>query len=102
MTTKIKKGKKFNLFLTEEEHRKVKVKSALQGVTMQEYIVNLICDNDKDEDDEWNNFIKAHDNAPEEEPTPEDIEAIERGRREIEAGEVQDFEDAIREIENES
>jgi len=94
-----KRGKKFNLFLTDEEHRTLKAKSALQGVTMQEYIVTLICG--KKEDKEWDNFIKAHDNAPEEDPTPEDIEAIERGRKEIEAGEVQDFEEAIREIENE-
>jgi hypothetical protein len=81
----------------------LKGQAAKEMTTMQDLIIKVLKDycRKREEDKEWNNFIKAHDNAPEEDPTPGDIEAIERGRREIEAGEVQDFEDAIKEIENE-
>ena len=102
MATKIRKGKKFNLFLTEEEHRKVKAKSALQGVTMQDYIVNLICGNYKDEDDEWNNLIKSLENAPEEESDEIDLQIMERAKIEKARGEIEDYEDDLKELDDES
>ncbi len=97
----VRRGKKFNLFLTEEEHRKVKAKSALKGITMQEYIVSLICNSDKDEDEEWNNLMKSIENAPEEEPDEIDLQIIERAKIEKARGEIEDYDDDLKELDNE-
>jgi len=97
----VRRGKKFNLFLTEEEHRKVKVKSALKGITMQEYIVSLICNSDKDEDEEWNNLMKSIENAPEEEPDEIDLHIMERAKIEKARGEIEDYDDDLKELDNE-
>ncbi len=97
----VRREKKFNLFLTEEEHRKVKAKSALKGITMQEYIVSLICNSDKDEDEEWNNLMKSIENAPEEEPDEIDLQIIERAKIEKARGEIEDYDDDLKELDNE-
>ena len=95
------KSKKFNLFLTEEEHRKLKARSALKGITMQKYLIGLL-HKDEEEEREFNSFMKTWESASEEEPDEDELKAIEKGRKEIEKDDLEDFEEAILEIESES
>ena len=80
----------------------IKMQALKEQTTMQSLILKIIKDYCKvrQEDKEWDNFIKAHDNAPKEDPTPEDIEAIERGRQEYARGEYQDFDEVMKELDN--
>ncbi|HPZ08369.1 MAG TPA: hypothetical protein PL110_09660 [Candidatus Eremiobacteraeota bacterium] len=91
-----------NLKIPKALKYKIKRQALKEQTTMQSLILKIIKDYCKGEEDkEWDNFIKAHDNAPKEDPTPEDIDAIERGRQEYARGEYQDFDEVIKELDDE-
>jgi predicted transcriptional regulator len=100
------KEKVLTVKLPGESHRRLKVLASSEGLSIKGFLMSLVNDiytrKFKNEDKEWNKFIKAHDNAPEEEPAPEDIEAIKRGKQEYARGEYQDFDEMVKELDNES
>jgi len=102
---KLKENEKLiNLKVNKDFHYKLKLQALKESTTMQSLIMDVMGKYiaQKNEDKDWDNFIKAHDNAPEEPPAPEDLEAIERGRLEYERGEYQDFDEVVKELDNES
>jgi hypothetical protein len=92
MSTKV-----LNVRISSALHKELKIQSALMEQNIKDLVEQAIKDflqkvKNTEEDKKWNNFIRVHDKAEKEEPSPEDIEAIDRGRKEIENGEVEDFE----------
>ncbi|HPZ08651.1 MAG TPA: hypothetical protein PL110_11095 [Candidatus Eremiobacteraeota bacterium] len=101
------KEKILNVKLPVELHKELKIQSAVREQSIKDMVQQAIREflqkiKGEEEDKDFNNFMKAWENAEEEEPEPGDIEAIERGRREIANGEVEDFEEVFKEFENES
>jgi len=95
------KDKVLTLRLTLEEHKNLKVLSALKGMSIKSFILSLVKRNQ--EDLEFASFLENHNNAlyDEEEITEEEIKRSEIADREIAAGEFEDLEEVIKELENE-
>jgi hypothetical protein len=84
----VKGGEKYlTLRLTQEEHKTLKVKSALRGLSIKKYILNLV-NNDEEE--------LIIETVNEDELTAEEREAIEEGRRDIAEGRYMSFDEYMK------
>jgi len=90
--------KKVNLDIPEELHYKIKLQAVKERTLMKNLIIKIISSHFQTEDKEWDNFMKSIENAEVEEPDELDLEISERGRIEIEKGEIEDYEDIKREL----
>jgi len=86
--------------ISEEEHKSFKNFAIREGKTFKDFFLFLLKNyqQPQGEDKDWNNFMKSWESAEIEEPDELDIEISKRAKKEIAKGEVEDYEDVMREL----
>lgn len=103
----IMKEKMLNVKLPLELHKELKIQSIKREQSLKVMVEKALRDflkklQSEEQDEDWDRLMKSIEVAPEEEPDEIDLKIMERAKWEKERGEIEDYEDDLKELEDES